>query len=80
MKSSNASGLDSVGNETLKLSISALLPCLHKLILYWFYPESWATEYISPIFKTGDCRQGENYSEITINSNIGKFFNMILNA
>ena len=33
-----------------------------------------------PIFKTGDCRQAENYRGITINSNIETLFNIILNT
>ena len=84
LKNNKASGLDSVSNEMLKSGISTLLPCLHKLFNLVFssgiYPASWATGYISPIFKTGDCRQAENYRGITINSNIGKLFNMILNT
>ena len=31
--------------------------------------------YISPIFKTGDSSNPENYRGITITSNIGKVFN-----
>ena len=73
-----------ISNEMLKSGITTLLPCLHKLFNLVFssgiYPTAWATGYITPILKTGDCRQAGNYRGITINSNIGKLFNMILNS
>ena len=84
LKSNKASGLDNISNEMLKSGTTTLLPCLHKLFNLVFssgiYPANWATGYITPIFKTGDCRQAENYRGITINSNIGKLFNTILNT
>ena len=40
----------------------------------------FSTGYITSIFKMGDCRQPGNYRGITINSNVGKLFNMVLNA
>lgn len=84
LKNNKSSGLDNIKNEMLKSGTSVLLPCLHKLFNLVFssgiYPSSWAIGYISPIFKTGDSRQPENYRGIAINSNVGKLFNMVLNA
>ncbi|MEW8547303.1 MAG: hypothetical protein AB2693_27665, partial [Candidatus Thiodiazotropha sp.] len=84
LKNCKSSGLDNIKNEMLKSGLFALLPCLHKLFNLVFssgiYPSSWATGFITPIFKTGDTTQPENYRGITINSNVGKLFNMILNA
>ena len=64
--------------------MTTLLPCLHKLfnlvISSGIYPSSWATVYITSIFKTGDCRQPGSFRGITINSNVGKLSNMGLNG
>ena len=83
LKNNKACGLDSIKNEMIKSGASIFLPCLHKLFNLIFssglYPSSWALGYISPIFKTGDSSNPENYLGITITSNIGKVFNMVLN-
>lgn len=83
LKNNKASGLDTIRNEMLKIGASTFLPCLKKLfnLIFssGFYPSSWAMGYISPIFKTGDNSKPDNYRGITITSNIGKLFNMVLN-
>ena len=77
LKNNKASDFDNASNEMLKCDTTTLFPCLHKLFNLVFspgvYPSSWATGYITPIFKTGDCRQSGNYRGITINSNVGIF-------
>ena len=84
LKNNKSSGLDSIRNEMIKSGANILLPCLNKLFNLIFssgcYPSSWAKGYISPIFKTGDNSDPDNYRGITITSNIGKLFNMILNS
>lgn len=47
---------------------------------YGIYPDSWANDYISPIFKSDDPTNPSNYRGITITSAIGKLFNNILNT
>ena len=68
----------------LKQGLTDFLPCLRKLfnliLSSGIYPSSWATGYITPIFKTGDSSQPENYRGITITSNVGKLFNLVLNS
>ena len=39
-----------------------------------------STGYITQLFKTGDSSQPENFRDITITSNVGKLFNLILNS
>ena len=83
LKNNKACGLDSIKNEMIKSVASIFLPCLNKLFNLIFssglYPSSSALGYISPIFITGDSSNPENYRGITITSNIGKVFNMVLN-
>lgn len=45
-----------------------------------YYPEQWAKGYITPIFKSNDPCDPNNYRGITITSNLGKLFNTILNT
>ena len=84
LHNNKATGLDTIKNEMLKHGITEFIPCLRKLfnlvLSSGIYPSSWATGYISPIFKTGDSSQPENYRGITITSNVGKLFNLILNS
>ena len=84
LKNNKSSGLDSIRNEMIKSGANILLPCLNKLFNLIFssghYPSAWAKGYISPIFKTGDNSNPDNYRGITITSNIGKLFNIVLNS
>lgn len=84
LKCGKASGPDLISNEMLKSSQSFILPCLHKIfnlcLKNGVYPTSWANGYISPIFKSDDPSNPNNYRGITITSNIGKLFNNILNT
>ena len=84
LKNNKASGLYSIRNEMLKSCSTVLLPCIIKLFNLIFSseicPSSCASGYITPLFKTGDNSKPENYRGITITSNIGKLFNLVLNA
>ena len=84
LKNNKSSGLDSIRNEMIKAGATVLLPCLNKLFNLIFssgyYSSSLAKGYITPIFKTGDNSDPDNYRGIIITSNIGKLFNMIFNS
>ena len=58
LKTNKASNLDGIKNEMIKSDASTFLPCLIKLfnLIFssGFYPSSWAWDYISPAFKTGN--------------------------
>ena len=62
----------------LKAGATILMPCMNKLFNLILssgnYPSSWAKGYITPLFKTGDNANPENYRGITITSNLGKTF------
>ena len=84
LKNNKSSGLDSIRNEVIKSGANIFLPCLNKLFNLIFssghHPAAFAKGYISPIFKTGGNSNPDNYRGITITSNIGKLFNMVLNS
>ena len=84
LHNNKATGLDTIKDEMLKQGLTDFLPCLRKLfnliLSSGSYPSCWATGYITPIFKTGDSSQPENYRGITITSNVGKLFNLVLNS
>ena len=67
----------------LKGGHAQLLPCLVKLFNLCFsngyYPDTCANGYISPIFKSDDPADPNNYRGITITSNLGNVFNNVLN-
>ena len=44
------------------------------------YPDTWADGYISPIFKSEDPADPNDYRRITITSSLGKVFNNVLNT
>ena len=80
LKNNKSSGVDSIKNEMIKASATILLPCLHKLfnlIFFRYYPSLWAKNCITALFKTDD---NSDYRGITITSNTGKHFNMILHS
>lgn len=82
LKSGKSSGLDLISNEMIKAGQTALMPCLSKLfnliLSSTIYPKNWGNGYLTPIFKSGDPTNPENYRGIVINSCLGKLFNIIL--
>ena len=84
LKNGKAAGLDGICAEMLKAGCSTLTPLLQKLFNMRFssgnYPTQWTSAYISPVYKSGDSSQPENYRGIAINSCIGKVFNSVLNS
>ena len=50
------------------------------MFFYGYYPDTWANGYISPIFKSDDPADPNNYRGTTITSNLVKVFNNVLNT
>ena len=71
-------------NELFLDCTDVLLPFLTKLFnsvfLSGFFPDTWSTGCIIPIFKKGDCNDTNNYRGITLISCMGKLFTSVLNA
>ena len=84
LKLNKSAGIDNISNNMLKHGQSYLLPSLRKLfntcLCTGKYPESWAEGYITPIHKSNDITDPNNYRGITVTSAIGKLFNSILNS
>jgi hypothetical protein len=66
----------------LKASQSFINSCLLKVFNDVFrsgnYPNKWSESYISPIFKSQDKKNPDNYRGIAINNSIGKLLNIVL--
>ena len=67
----------------LKCGQNILLPSLHRLFNVCLstgnYPKAWAEGYITPIHKSNDIADPNNYRGISVTCAIGKLFNSILN-
>ena len=83
LKKGKAHGSDLILNEMLIECKSLLIPILHKLfnniLNTGFFPTSWSSAVIIPIFKKGDKDNVNNYRGISLVSNLGKLFTSILN-
>lgn len=44
-----------------------------------FFPKSWSSSIIVPVYKKGDCTNPDNYRGISLVSNMAKLFTSILN-
>ena len=83
LKSKNASGLDYISNEMIKESLlsssSFLVALFNKILQTQIHPEEWSCGIITPIPKSGEIENPDNYRGITINSCASKLFNLLLN-
>ena len=83
LKNKKAAFSDKVNNEMIKTSINFLYPAYQKLfnlvLQSGIYPDLWSEGSITPIFKSGDLSDPNNYRGICVSSCIGKFFTPILN-
>ena len=83
LKNNKASGLDSISNEMIKARAPIILPFLviffNKILETKEYPDEWAVGIITPIHKSGEIDDPDNYRGITINSCLSKLFTLLLN-
>ena len=82
LKSNKSVGPDKISNEMLKCGRMILLPYLSKVfnacIKSESYPKSWAESSITPIYKSDNVDDPNNYRGISIGCSIGKVFNSIM--
>ena len=83
LKGKKATGPDNICNEILKCKSTTL----HKTMLHLFniilkngnYPKQWMYNMITPIYKTGDPNEAQNYRGIAVSDSMNKVFTKILN-
>ena len=84
LKPRKACGHDSIRTEMLKHSTPelqlALLKLFNLVLQAGCFPENWSWGLISPIHKSGDKLDPNNYRGICVSSNLGKVFCSIINA
>lgn len=84
IKSKKACGVDNIRNEMLKNSTpelqNAVLKLFNMVLTSGCFPDVWNQGLISPIHKSGDKSDPNNYRGICVNSNLGKIFCSILNS
>ena len=84
LKNNKASGIDSVSNEMIKCCLKFhckfFVNFFNKLLKSGCFPHCWSDGFITPLHKSGDISDPNNYRGITINSSLGKFFTLLLNS
>lgn len=83
LKSNKSCGPDRIRSEMLKHSTpemqSAMLKLFNLVLSSGFFPDIWNEGIITPIHKSGNKLDPNNYRGICVNSNLGKVFCSILN-
>ncbi len=84
LKNGKACGIDGIRTEMLKHSSNklklAILTLFNLVLKSGIYHTTWNQGFITPIFKSGDNLNPNNYRGICVNSNLGKLFCSILNS
>ena len=84
LKLGKSCGLDQISNEMLKAGSTALSPALHKLFNLIFsqscFPTSWRHNTLTPIHKSGDANNPQNYRGIALTSSLCKLFCAVLHV
>ena len=74
---------DKIKNEMIKCSTDILakgyIKLFNAILNAGSFPQSWCEGLITPIFKSGNKQDPNNYRGICISSSLGKFFCAILN-
>ena len=83
LKKGKATGLDRISNEMLIFGFNFLKDLVLKLFNLIFIsrctPSPWSLGVISPIYKSGDKMNPDNYQSICVISCLSKLFLLILN-
>ena len=83
LKKGKAHSIDLIVNEMLIEFKDILLPSLvdmfNKILSSGYFPSSWSSAVIVPVFKKGDRSEPNNYRDISLISCLCKLFTSILN-
>ena len=81
-KNNKSPGVDNLNAELFKISFDIISPFLLKLFNRLFqnaeYPRSWGEGIISPIFKSGNVDDAQNYRGITLINILAKIYSQLL--
>ncbi|XP_067427114.1 uncharacterized protein [Thunnus thynnus] len=84
LKNKKACGPDGILNEMLKYSTEkfqlTILKLFNLILNVGYFPESWNNGLITPIFKSGDRFDPQNYRGICVSSCVGKLLCSIINS
>ena len=83
LKKEKSAGPDTVLNEFIINAPNAvkvvLLQLFNRILSMEYFPALWARGSITPVFKSGDINDVNNYRGITVLSCLGKLFTRIIN-
>ena len=83
LKKGKAHSLDLILNDMLIEFKDVLMPCLvdlfNKILSSGYFPSSWSSAVIVPVFKKGDRAEPNNYRGISLISCLCKLFTSIIN-
>ena len=83
LKTGKAAGPDRIINEVIKCSHTVIINCILKMfnliLKVGKYPKSWRESFLTPIHKSGDKKDPNNYRGVSLINSLAKMFNAILN-
>ena len=84
LKNNKAILFDQVSNEMLKSSklviSSQLLLLFNSILSSAVYPSAWKKSILTPLHKSGDLSDPNNFRGVAVSSCLGKLFNKLLNT
>jgi len=84
LKSGKACGIDSISNDMLKQGskqlYQSLVTLFNTILSEGSFPSNWNTSILTPIFKSGDKSNVDNYRGIALSSCLSKLFTRLLNT
>ena len=83
LKNNKAISFDKVSNEMLKCSklinANQLTSLFNSILSSSIYPSSWNTSILTPLHKSGELSDPNNFRGVAVSSCLGELFNKILN-
>ena len=84
LKNNKATSFDCISNEMLKAGVetlhSVILPIFNTTLKFNIYPTQWKKDILSPLHKSDDKTDTNNFRGIVVSSCLGKLFSSMLNV
>ena len=84
LKNNKAISFDKVSNEMIKTSklitTNQLCILFNNILLSSIYPSVWKNSILTPLHKSGELSDPNNFRGVAVSSCLGKLFNKILNT